>query len=70
MAQITQEILLLHADLKGSNKIQQGLYDEQRPVGTSTAILSSLFEKLRDARDKTLVCKNRKTEKDRMTSIE
>ncbi len=32
-------------------------------------ILSSLFEKLRDARDKTLVCKNRKP-KDRMISIE
>jgi hypothetical protein len=27
------------------------------------SVLSSLFEKLRDARDKTLVCKNRKPKK-------
>jgi hypothetical protein len=29
----------------------------------SKSILSSLFEKLRDARDKTLVCKDRKPKK-------
>ncbi len=33
-------------------------------------ILYSLFEKLRDAREKTLLCKNRKTEINRMISIE
>ncbi len=32
-------------------------------IGKQETVLSSLFEKLRDARDKTLVCKNRKPKK-------
>ncbi len=33
------------------------------PGDSQRDILSSLFEKLREARDKTLVCKNRKPKK-------
>jgi len=48
-----------------SQNLTQGAapYCKQITNQTNQRILSLLFEKLRDARDKTLVCKNRKLKK-------